>query len=249
MKKLETFYHLYCPPTPDSAYIGWWIDQQLGSVVKSRLHDHSKITISITMPKLFTELRQGVPLKDNTFCNYTTFEQKIVEYIQFRYPFCHFAPIRDTSEPNIYEGSTLKLIHDLSKVKDCYILYFHNKGMVSNSFQVQTWREVLNHHLIERWRDCCKLLEDGADIVGVKDMFLPTSGNFFWTDNCYIQNLHDPLESQLYVPEEKSSMWPGNPAYRYCFELWPLSGKPVVSTIHETNTCHFSYYYLNEWGK
>lgn len=245
MKALEVYYHFYIPENHQVAnYCNWWLDSQLKTLIESRLHDHAKINMCITMPKYWDNIL-GIHIKDNTFYNVCTFEYKIREYIDFRYPFINIIDIRDTSEPNIYEGHTLKYLHDKSQTKDMYALYFHNKGMVSNKFTVGTWRETLDHFLITKWRECVRLLED-ADVVGMSDRFLPISSNFFWADNVYIQQRPNPLESDKYILPEESDLAPWGPAYRYAFEKWILRGNPTIANIHETNLCHYSNYYLKE---
>jgi hypothetical protein len=241
MKALEVFYHFYIPPDHLANHSGWWLDNQLGAIVKSGLHSHAKINMCFTMPREWNQV-QGIEIRDNDLYNQCTLEYKIKEYLDFRYPFVNILDIRDTSEPNIYEGHTLQFLHKKSKEKNMYALYMTNKGMISNKFAVGNWRDTLNHFLIGKWRECVKLL-DNADVVGMKDLFLPISSNHFWADNIYLQTLTDPLDSHVYLRVEKSDMFPFNPAYRYAFEHWITSNNPNIANIHDTNICHYSNYH------
>lgn len=239
MKALEVYYHFFIPDQPQIARnFHMWLDAQLQNLVKSRIQDHAKINMCITMPVHWNN--HGLDIRDNTHYNIITFQEKIKEYVDFRYPFVNIIDVRDSSYPNIFEGQTLKCLYDKCKNKDMYVLYFHNKGIFNSKISANNWREILEHFLISKWKDCLKLLED-HDVVGVKDIRGSISGNFFWADSYYIHTLQDPLEVENYSPEDLNT-----PTYRYAFEKWIKSGNPNIYDVYDTKTCHYSNYFIRE---
>lgn len=242
MKALEVYYHFYIPMYPEVARnFHLLLDAQMQNLVKSRIHDHAKINMCIIMPAHWTSFSHGIDIRDNIHYNNISFMEKVKEYVDFRYPFINIIDIRDVSQPNIFEGQTLKFLYDRCKQKDMYVLYFHSKGTFNSKISVNNWREILEYFLLNKWKDCVKLLYD-SDVVSVKDKYKNVSGNFFWADSSYIQNLSDPLEVRNYSSYDVNDIY-----YRYAFEEWIISGDPRIKYIHDTKTCHYSNYYLREW--
>lgn len=244
MKQIEVVYYLYIPDTEIAAAWTWWVDQQLSVLRTSRLSDVAGVNVVITMPMHWT-IFHGAPLSWNGDSNSSiTFAQQVVEYITLRYPFAKILDIRDTGQRKIYEGHALDHLYRMCDVSNINVLYFHSKGMTSNSPSVACWREVLHHHLIQDWPTCVGML-DQYDVVGVKDkrsIDKVMSGNFWWSKSSYIQTLLPPLQSQHYVHDQ--NMVPDGTAYRYAFEGWVMSGNPNYGYAADTKVDHFITYAL-----
>lgn len=261
MRPIEVFYHFYIPPDARAATWAWWVDEQLGLLRKSGLASIAKINMTITMPVHLTNMyglsftrnrspdqykyydEQGQIHIHNPPNPELNFEQKIREYINKRYPFVNILSVRDTSEPNIYEGHTLYHLHKACLEKDIDVLYFYNKGVTRAGATIANWKEVLNYYLIEKWSTCIRLLQD-ADVVAVKDlvcMNYTVSGNFWWSKSSHIRTLPNPLNSDQYMGPQVE-MYPNGPAYRYAFERWLVINKPKITHIVDTKTDHYTNY-------
>jgi len=100
---------------------------------------------------------------------------------------------------NNFEYPTLQSLYDFVKQENCYVLYFHLKGVWS-SYKgqasldaVNSWRNCLEYFNIEKWKNCVQKLEEGYDVVGSlynynekEPLF---SGNFWWASSEYIKKL------------------------------------------------------------
>jgi hypothetical protein len=199
---ITVFYHCYIPDTSSALYWNWWIDEQLGVIEKSKLYEVADVKMAITMPKYWVNL--GKYVTPNGFEGY------VKKYINNRYPFAEILDIRDTGENNIYEGQTLRFLHDHCKKTDGYVLYFHTKGLTSLCVETKVWRNLLEEVLINQWQmrffeiekyDCLGVL-DGNPIV--------YSANFFWAKNSYIASLPAPTST----------------SNRYYYETWININKP-----------------------
>jgi hypothetical protein len=243
MRPIEVFYHLLIPPDARAVMWTWWVDQQLGLIKQSKLHNVAKVNLAITMPYDWIETF-GIFITANTNVSHQiNFGEKVKEYINIRYPFVNIINIRHTSEPNIYEGQTLALIHERCKEVDIDVCYIHSKGIINTNPATANWREVLNHYIITEWTQCVRALET-ADVVGVKDLRtfdLMTSGNFWWSKSSYINKLAGPIQSNVYLPNDPG-MHPDTPSYRYAFERWIMMASPVVNYIVDTKTDHYGTY-------
>ena len=245
MKPIEVFYHLYIP---DSIHAGnwiWWVDQQLLLIRNSKLSNIAKINMAITMPKYWVSMNNMHFIKDTEHWDeliHMSFENKVTEYINLRYPFVNILNIRDTGDLNIYEGHTLKLLYDRCQEVDINVLYFHSKGVLNNgAASVANWREILNHFCITEWAECVGQLQQ-ADVVGLKESskLNIVSGNFWWSNSAYIKSLPEPLASEKYMPA--ADCWPGRVSYRYSFENWITVNNPNIHFIAETGTNHYRQY-------
>jgi hypothetical protein len=99
-----------------------------------------------------------------------------------------------------YERTCLHSLLDWSKSNDADVLYIHTKGVshVGNA-NVQEWRRMMEHFLIDNYdlcldvlEDvvCCKLLDDGTmETVNGETHKLHPSGNFWWARTEYIRTL------------------------------------------------------------
>lgn len=231
MRKLEVFFHLYVPFSDAAGLCVWWIDSVLQKIRDSGLANVAQINMGITMPMHINSTNKGVPIKSNISKLPVLFHEGLTEYLNMRYPWVNILDIRDISLKNIYEGQTLDLMYRYSS-PDADILYIHNKGVYSTCFHSSVWREVLEHYMINEWRKCVSKL-DNNDLILIKDSHIINSGNVYWVKGKYLKSLENPLESNKYLPPEKTDMYPDSRLFRYAFELWITSKNPKVDFIHE----------------
>lgn len=229
MRDIEVFYHVYIPADDTSKMWTWWVDEQLGLMKSSKLADIATINVAITMPKHWlADINHPVE-----------FWVLVVDYIKTRYPFVNILNIRDVFELNIFEGQTLRFLHEACKDRDIDVLYVHTKGFRSMTPSVANWRQILNHYNINQWHKCLKHLEL-VDLVGIKDdetLDTAVSGNFWWSKSEYIRTLAEPLDSTAY--EVHPDYHPQGPSYRYAFESWITSKQPKVFHTVDTRTNHY----------
>jgi hypothetical protein len=246
MRQIEVFYHLLVPPDSRASHWPWLIDLQLSLIRDSQLPSIAKINMCITMPKYWAFIHSPTLTfrKNKEITAEISFEDKVREYINLRYPFVNILDIRDTGEPNLFEGHTLKLLWDRCNEVDIDVLYIHGKGVISSSAPVANWRDILHHYLITKWPAAVANLAH-SDVVGVKDATtevdkLITSGNFWWSKSSHIRNLPDPTQSQNYISDP--IFHPTGPSYRWAMECWIRLNNPSFHYLVDTKTCHFDDY-------
>ena len=243
MNPIEVFYHVYIPQDIRATFWPMWVDQQLSLIKASKLPAVAHINMAITMPKYWSHMH-GIPFRKNGDASIEiTFEAKVREYINLRYPFVNIIDIRDTGEQNIFEGQTLKLIWDRCQQNDFDVLYIHSKGVNSSTAPVSNWREILNHFFITEWPSGVAKLAT-VDVVGIKDACLEdlkiVSANFWWSKASHIRTLPDPMDTTLYMSNPE--FHPTGSGYRYAFEYWVRSNDPSVDFLVDTNGNHFDNY-------
>lgn len=239
MRNIEIFYHFFIVPDARAVMWPWFLDQQLGLIQTSKLATISNTNICITMPRYWNEMF-GIRLRlaNGTFCS---FEEKVREYIELRYPWATIVDIRDVGLENISEAHTLRFLYkkavDAEQPFD--VLYFNNKGAVSGfTPEVYEWRKLLDRYMIEKWPTCLKLLAE-SDVVGVSDKksgIAVTSGNFWWSKSEYVSTLTDPLEINNWA---SPTMQPGKHEFRYSCELWIMQGNRKYTTVYHTDKDHY----------
>jgi hypothetical protein len=195
MKKfpITVFYHYYIPDNPQAIYWNWWLDEQLGIAEKSGITDVADFKMTITMPRFWSNLGQ---YKFNPI-----FETKVREYISKRFPFVDILSVRDTGEENIYEGETLRHLHEHCKIQDGVVAYYHTKGVLSASVETKLWRNLLDEVMVNQWQMRYYDIQN-HDCIGVLDGNpLVFSGNYFWAKNSYIAKLPTPVSTDRYFYE------------------------------------------------
>jgi hypothetical protein len=197
------------------------------------------------MPRFWTEIPGMKFTKHDNPQQILTFEDKIREYLSLRYPEINILEIRDINEQNLYEGQTLRFIHQRAHQINAYFLYTHSKGMHNYHPAAATdnWLEILDYFVIDQWSSNIKHLKT-HDVVGVGDAIssnLVMSGNFWWSKSQHIRTLPDPLDVGKY--------WYQNPdpikrdhEYRYAFERWIMSNNPKYYYATDTKTNHYTDY-------
>jgi hypothetical protein len=232
MRNTEVFYHLFIPLNDAFRTWTWWVDEQLGLIKSSKLVDVAKVNMAITMPK-YCVVDPNHPVE---------FWMNVANYIQTRYPFVNILDIRDTSDVNLYEGQTLRFVHQACQERDMDVVYIHSKGGISNTAHVASWRQILNHFTIAEWPTCLKQLAT-HDVVGIKDRICTdksVTGNFWWSKSEYIRTLPEPLNSTVYNTDPNKH--PDGGAYRYTFEDWVFVNNPSIHHVIDTNASHYQEY-------
>ena len=232
MRDIEVFYHFVVPADMRHSAWPWWIDEQLSLLRESRLAEIAKINMTITAPVHWMTPHDKV----------NNYGYVISKYISDRYPFVNILELRDTGDVNLYEGATIRYLYRACQERDINVLYFHSKGMFSQSVPVVCWRQILNHFVVKEWPTCVKHLErDDIDVVGVRDgvnLDHMVSGNFWWSKSSYIKTRPNPIDSTTY--QTRPSFFPGGADYRYSFEDWLWFGHPRVHHVCNTNADHYN---------
>lgn len=124
------------------------------------------------------------------------------------------------------ETETLIALKDFAYENPDYkILYFHTKGASKGTLIANAWRLMMEHFVIDRWKDCISLLDEcdcvGANLNSVGATLWPDgkvtypvegtynfTGNFWWANAKHIQNLeHKFLYSDYRIDRE---LWIGS---------------------------------------
>lgn len=108
---------------------------------------------------------------------------------------------------------------------DYKILYFHMKGASKGTLIANAWRLMMEHFVIDKWRECVEYLNDydcvGANLNPVGETLWSNgtttqpvegtynfTGNFWWTNAKHIQTLdHKFLSSDYRIDRE---LWIGS---------------------------------------
>lgn len=220
MHPIYVFYHFFSKPGSDWT---WALDQQLQILKLSGLSDTATINMCIT-------------------------GEIDLAYIARRYPFVNVIDVRSVDEPNIFEGQTLRFIHQSELPDGAYVLYIHNKGATSNSTYVAAWRDCLNYEMITKWKRCIAALA-AYDVIGISDTHVLrsnkviTSGNFWWATAKYLKTLPDPIDSTQYLDKHH----PSDYDYRYCFERWITANGPNIGFTCDMGVDpYIEYYFIEE---
>lgn len=156
------------------------LSRQINRIVSSGLYDGADelfLFVTDTSGQLQQEVKSLIANLPKIFLNYTT--------------------------TNYGEGFlALSKLDELSREpKDRKILYFHTKG-VFNKYKnfatkeideikikgVDCWVEIMEYHLIDKWKDCVDLLDEN-DIVGTSCHGYWWWGNFWWTKSSHVRKI------------------------------------------------------------
>lgn len=107
------------------------------------------------------------------------------------------------NEQNHAEYPGIKKVKELCEKYDTKIFYFHTKGVSNNWItfndkqpslkkieNVSSWRECMEHFLIDNWKDCVEKLNT-YDNVGVSCNGGWYWGNFWWSQSKHIKKTSD----------------------------------------------------------
>ena len=124
------------------------------------------------------------------------------------------------------ETETMVALKDFAYENPDYkILYFHMKGASKGTLIANAWRLMMEHFVIDRWKECIDFLNDydcvGANLNSVGVTLWPNgeithpvegtynfTGNFWWANAKHIQTLdHKFLSSNYRIDRE---LWIGS---------------------------------------
>lgn len=237
--KIELFYHLFIPPDSRGLRWHWMFDAQMRLITQARLHEAADLNLCVSMPMWWETDEYGGGFFPENGGDNIPFCEKVVNYVNARYPFIRVLEVRDISQKNLYEGQTLDYLHEHCQNNDGYVLYTHSKGMTGTSTNVWNWREVLDHFTITEWTRCIKHLVD-HDVVCVRDLQSKetgdtiTSGNVWWARNDYIRELPKPTDIYSYTPTKVILE-----SERHAYELWIMKNQPRTHFTVDTGVNHY----------
>ena len=161
---------------------------------------------------------------------------------------------------SVYEYPTLEALHGYCVGNPSErVYYFHNKGSNSPDPESQRfrgareWREVMQHFIFTRWRDCALALDSGliacgSNLRGTRqfagtNLYRHYSGNFWWASCDYIGIKH-------HSPSVPTAYWATNfpwpPPHRQYCEGWLMDTEYVqgfdaipARNCFDDNTDHY----------
>lgn len=135
--------------------------------------------------------------------------------------------IHHSDDPEAHEFPTLRLIQKVCKENDCYVCYFHLRGVTSpvDNIPVVDQRHYMMYFNIECYETCIQYLNDGFDTVGVDLDTVPVypatcyGGNFWWSKSDHINKLTN-IED---LPEIHNFYSKHDKCHRHRCEMWVCS--------------------------
>jgi hypothetical protein len=144
--------------------------------------------------------------------NIRVYYEKEKDFLEFKNFLKNQPKIKITSTTsNEHEYGILQLIEDKSNIDNFYCYYLHSKGVsitpntmkkhkLDISFEqmtnsIESWRRYMEYFLIDRYKECIEILDNGFDGCGVQLRGTPRkntlhfSGNFWWSKSEYIKKL------------------------------------------------------------
>ena len=137
--------------------------------------------------------------------------------------------INYSANVKLFEIPTIRLISDFaSQFRDVKLLYMHTKGISytknTQNKNVIDWTNYMSYFMIDKYEDCLEKLNQ-YDAVGCNYLTAPRkhfSGNFWWANTNYIQNIST-----------------GELQERHDAEWWILSQTDNFQSIHNSNINHY----------
>ena len=148
------------------------------------------------------------------------------------------------------ETETLMAVKDFCiKNPDHKVLYFHMKGVSKQTLVANSWRLMMEHYVIDKWKDCVNEL-DSCDSVGINLKVLgPTTwsdgrqswekagtkhyvGNFWWARADYVNTLNESFLTS---------------DFRLDREFWIGTGNGEMKSLYQPEDHEpYTYYYKEE---
>ena len=154
-------------------------------------------------------------------------------------------------EKNKEEKSTLSLLLNEAKKKDCYLCYFHMKGIHKNeihlpdiSYNIITWRRIMDYYILTNWSKCIEKLSDGYDAVGIlkrHETFLGYhphySGGYWWTTSENILSLDSNyiISDSFSLGRFGAEFWIGSNKFSKMACLYDFNGIEPAEQEHKIN--------------
>lgn len=209
---IAVVYHVYC--INDWANVA---EEQIERIINSGLYDAAD--------KIFATLN----IKDG-WGNFLDDENKVTSL------FTKYPKIEVSYHTNHYEYAGIKKAWDLGQDENVKVLYLHAKG-VSNKYRrydkqeeisekkvtcIKSWREVLEHFLIDNWKTCLEKLDE-YDNVGVTCDNGWFWGNFWWSQSKHLKTKTEPL---CHVGRWYYEAWLNERSHSKNFEFYKFTFNP-----------------------
>ncbi len=122
-----------------------------------------------------------------------------------------------------YEYPALTFVKKLAMQKDCFIYYFHTKGVSYQSIEIndrlyqsfmkkiESWRKMMEYFIFSKWKVAVNTLSAGYDTYGCyrwpPKNYTMFSGNFWWTRSEYAKTLPEFDEEVIRKNRFFSETW------------------------------------------
>lgn len=146
------------------------------------------------------------------------------------------------SPENHAEYLGIKTVREIATSEECYILYFHSKGVsnVFNNFNdktisqekienINSWKECLEYFLIDKWKESIGLLSY-YDNVGVTCNRGWYWGNFWWSQS---QHIKKTIPVEIWGRWDYEAWLNRNVNDVKNFEWYHFDYNPYLTFIHE----------------
>lgn len=153
--------------------------------------------------------------------------------------------ISQGGEIDRFEYPTLARLWQHAQIEpNSYFLYIHTKGVrdeYGRRFRA-SWRRIMSHRLIARWRDCVSKFDDGFQTVGSLYSSVPFphyAGNFWWAHGSHLSTLPMPAPIEEGINKRVwAEMWLMHKMPRpvvYCWGTPPDIRKHYISRAYRNN--------------
>lgn len=144
-----------------------------------------------------------------------------------------------STDPMKFEYPALEFIREKSGAEDCFIYYFHTKGIsyyagertdrhfLALRRNIEAWRHMMEYFLFYKWQVAVNVLDEGYDTYGCyrlppypKKYYL-YAGNFWWVRSDYVRRL-PPFPGQRIATD------------RFIAEEWLYKAGPMDFSAFDT---------------
>ncbi len=152
---------------------------------------------------------------------------------EFRFCTPKIQIVHSSADFQEYEFPELEFLHRFVQDHDGLVYYIHTKGVFNSSPQTRDWRHLMEHVVIERFRECMAYLLS-HDVCGANWLHRPWphfSGNFWWARGSYVRALKSPgnLPSIPVLGHDR----------RYVCERWIGTGSPRAACLIHSGLDHY----------
>ena len=197
-KKIYGFYHIYC--------YGRWQDlvsKQLNSLQSSGL-------MGVT-DCLYVSI---ITLKEGDMDDF----KKLTSGMNVKV-------VSHATDGRLYEYPALEALWNKAYEEDCYLYYFHTKGVSFHTAKgknrtfrhfkrnVDAWREMMEYFLMYKWKVAVNVLNAGYDTYGCyryppkPAKFAMYGGNFWWASSSYVKKLHKIDVKSMSADRMYAELW------------------------------------------
>jgi hypothetical protein len=156
-----------------------------------------KIIVQDQMTKLFTSGLYNECSSIYVGINYHNIED-VNWFKSLLSNYSKFTPIVHTTNDGEFE--TMRYLTNYCKNNDCYVMYFHTKGVGNKDFESNKilWRMSMDYNIIYKFKECVDKLNNGASAVGCNLRYNTHvgyhphfSGTYWWSTSNHIKELNE----------------------------------------------------------